>query len=121
IARGTSDELKASVGGERIEVVVRHRSDIARTSELLASGGEGQAVVDEDSRRLTVPSADGVQRLVRVVRELDEAGIAIDDIGLRRPTLDDVFLTLTGHGAELPSSNGKAPAEPAKTTSGSVA
>ncbi len=112
IARGTSDELKANVGGERIEVVVRNRSDIARTSAVLVAGGAGQPVVDEDSRRLTVPSADGVQRLVRVVRDLDVASIPIDDIGLRRPTLDDVFLALTGHGAELVSANGNKPAEP---------
>ena len=101
IARGTADELKARVGGERIEVVVRDRAAIARAGALLARAGDGDCTVDEHTRRLTVPTTGGAQRLVRVVRDLDEAAIAIDDIGLRRPTLDDVFLALTGHAADL--------------------
>src|SRR5687767_3759448 len=100
IARGTSDELKATIGGERIEVVVHDRADIARAAELLSRDCEGDCTIDEHTRRLTVPAHGGAQRLVQVVRDLDEAGIAIDDVGLRRPTLDDVFLTLTGHSAE---------------------
>jgi len=102
IARGTADELKAQIGGERIEVVVSDRVDIARAAELLARDCDGDCTVDEHTRRLTVAAQGGAQRLVQVVRDLDEANIAIDDIGLRRPTLDDVFLTLTGHAAELP-------------------
>ena len=101
IARGTADELKSLVGGERIEVVVHDPADIARAMELLAREGDGECTVDEHTRRLTVPAHGGAQRLVRVVRDLDEARIAIDDVGLRRPTLDDVFLALTGHAAEL--------------------
>jgi ABC-2 type transport system ATP-binding protein len=97
IARGTADELKAQIGGERIEVVVHRRSDIRRASELLARDCEGDCSVDEHTRKLTVPAHGGARRLVQVVRDLDEAAIPIDDIGLRRPTLDDVFLTLTGH------------------------
>jgi len=57
---------------------------------------------DEHTRKLTVPAGGGAGTLVQVVRDLDEAGIRIDDIGLRRPTLDDVFLSLTGHAAEDP-------------------
>ena len=61
----------------------------------------GEVTLDEHTRRLTVPaSGGGAGVLVQVVRDLDEAGIVIDDIGLRRPTLDDVFLALTGHAAE---------------------
>jgi len=97
IARGTSDELKTQVGGERIEVVVHDRAGLARAAELLGRNGGGAPKVDEHNRRLTVPAQGGAQRLVQVVRDLDEASIAIDDIGLRRPTLDDVFLSLTGH------------------------
>ncbi|MGK2965094.1 MAG: ATP-binding cassette domain-containing protein [Tepidiformaceae bacterium] len=107
IARGTSDELKASVGGERIEVVVRNRDDIARATELL-TGPQGAPSVDQDARRITAPSSNGVERLVEVVRQMDGASIAIDDIGLRRPTLDDVFLALTGHHSEEADANGAA-------------
>jgi ABC-2 type transport system ATP-binding protein len=101
IARGTADELKSQVGGERIEVVVRERSDLARAVEVLTRHGDGDCTVDDHTRRLTVPAIGGAQRLVDVVRDLDEDRIAIDDIGLRRPTLDDVFLALTGHAAAL--------------------
>jgi ABC-2 type transport system ATP-binding protein len=100
IARGTADELKSRVGGERIEVVVHDRADIQRTVEVLMRDCEGECTVDEHTRRVTVPAKGGAQRLIQVVRDLDEAGVAIDDIGLRRPTLDDVFLALTGHAAE---------------------
>ena len=68
---------------------------------ILGQIGIGAATVDEHTRRVTVPSDGGAKRLGTVIRELDEAGIAIDDIGLRRPTLDDVFLTLTGRAAEV--------------------
>jgi ABC-2 type transport system ATP-binding protein len=102
IARGTADELKSQIGGERIEVVVHRRADLARAAALLARDCAGDCTVDEHARRLTVPAHGGAQRLVQVIRDLDEAAIAIDDVGLRRPTLDDVFLTLTGHAAELP-------------------
>jgi len=101
IARGTSDELKAQVGGERIEVVVHSRADIARAIGVLASDGGGEHTIDEHMRKITVPAKGGAHRLAQVVRELDDAQITIDDIGLRRPTLDDVFLSLTGHAAEL--------------------
>jgi ABC-2 type transport system ATP-binding protein len=101
IARGTADELKAKVGGERIEVVVHDRADIVRAIELLVRATEGEHSVDDHMRRITVPARGGARSLVQVVRDLDEAGIAIDDIALRRPTLDDVFLSLTGHAAEL--------------------
>jgi ABC-2 type transport system ATP-binding protein len=99
IARGTADELKSRVGGERIEVVVRDPADIPRAVEVLRRDGVGACNVDEHTRRLRVPVTGGAQRLVQVVRDLDEAGVAIDDVGLRRPTLDDVFLSLTGHAA----------------------
>ncbi|TDW15593.1 ATP-binding cassette domain-containing protein [Kribbella kalugense] len=104
IARGTADELKAKVGGERIEVVVHDPADLTRALELL-TGALGIAdpestSLEEHNRRLTVPAPGGSSTLVEVIRTLDAAQIRIADIGLRRPTLDDVFLTLTGHEAE---------------------
>jgi ABC-2 type transport system ATP-binding protein len=115
IARGTADELKAKVGGERIEVVVHDRSDIPRAVQLLVRATEGEHTIDDHVRRITVPARGGARSLVQVVRDLDEAGIAIDDIALRRPTLDDVFLSLTGHAAELAAAaNGDADARSEK-------
>ena len=106
IARGTSDELKAQVGGERIEVVVHARDDITRAVGVLTDGMDGDHTIDEHMRKITVPARGGARRLAHVVRELDDAQIAIDDIALRRPTLDDVFLTLTGHAAEVGAAAG---------------
>ena len=100
IARGTADELKSQVGGERIEVVVHDQADLARARQLVARSGIGAAHVDEHTRRVSVATDRGAQGLVQVVRDFDEAAIRINDIGLRRPTLDDVFLTLTGHASE---------------------
>ncbi|MGW1543396.1 ATP-binding cassette domain-containing protein [Streptomyces sp. NPDC002309] len=101
IARGTSDELKARTGGERVEVVVHEREHIATAAEVLAGFGKGETTVEEHTRKLTVPVTGGAKLLAEVIRELDVRGIEIDDIGLRRPTLDDVFLSLTGHAAEV--------------------
>ncbi|HEY4572275.1 MAG TPA: ATP-binding cassette domain-containing protein [Kribbella sp.] len=104
IARGTADELKAKVGGERIEVVLHDSRDTARALELLRSAlgvvDSEAATIEEHTRRVTVPAPGGSGTLVEVIRTLDAAQIRIADIGLRRPTLDDVFLTLTGREAE---------------------
>ncbi|MEV7991670.1 ATP-binding cassette domain-containing protein [Streptomyces sp. NPDC086077] len=101
IARGTSDQLKARTGGERVEVVVHEREHMAAAAEVLAGFGKGETTVEEHTRKLTVPVSGGAKLLAEVIRELDVRGIEIDDIGLRRPTLDDVFLSLTGHAAEV--------------------
>ncbi|MET8983481.1 ATP-binding cassette domain-containing protein [Streptomyces sp. NPDC004539] len=100
IARGTSDQLKARTGGERVEVVVHDRAHIPTAADLLTASGKGSVTVEEHTRRLTVPVTGGAKLLAEIIRELDLRGIEIDDIGLRRPTLDDVFLSLTGHVAE---------------------
>ncbi|UFQ18655.1 MULTISPECIES: ATP-binding cassette domain-containing protein [Streptomyces] len=100
IARGTSDRLKAQIGGERIALVVHRRDDIAGASAVLRNRGSGEVAVEDHTRRLTVPVTGGARLLADIIRDLDELGIAIDDIGLRRPTLDDVFISLTGRSAE---------------------
>jgi ABC-2 type transport system ATP-binding protein len=111
IARGTADELKAQVGGERIEVVVHSRDDIGRAVQVLSGAAGGGAAIDDHVRKITVPAQGGARGLAMVVRDLDEAQIMIDDIALRRPTLDDVFLALTGHAAEIaPTSDDHVPA-----------
>ncbi len=99
IARGTSDQLKARTGGERIEVVVHEREHIAVAEEVLRGFGKGDTKVEHHTRKLTVPVTGGAKLLAEVIRELDARGVEIDDIGLRRPTLDDVFISLTGHAA----------------------
>jgi ABC-2 type transport system ATP-binding protein len=101
IARGTSDELKAQIGGERIEVVVHRREHMDAAGEVLRNFGKGDLTIEEHTRRLTAPVIGGAKLLAEVIRELDSRGVEIDDIGLRRPTLDDVFISLTGHQAEF--------------------
>ncbi|ANW18443.1 daunorubicin resistance protein DrrA family ABC transporter ATP-binding protein [Streptomyces clavuligerus] len=106
IARGTADELKARTGGERVEVVVHDPARIATAREVLTGLGKGEVAIEEHTRRLTVPVTGGARLLAEVIRELDGRDVEIDDIGLRRPTLDDVFISLTGHAAEQAPENG---------------
>ncbi|MCX5439293.1 MULTISPECIES: ATP-binding cassette domain-containing protein [unclassified Streptomyces] len=106
IARGTSDQLKAQTGGERVELVVHEREHMTPAAEILAGFGKGETTVEQHTRKLTVPVTGGAKLLAEVIRELDTRGIEIDDIGLRRPTLDDVFISLTGHVAEEKDENG---------------
>ena len=104
IAEGTADELKRRVGGERLEVAVVGGGDheaAARVLERYAHGGNVRS--EDDRRKLSVTVEGGARLLASVVRDLDREGVEIDDLGLHRPTLDDVFLALTGRAAE-PSS-----------------
>lgn len=96
IASGTANELKAQVGGERIEVVMQRSADLSDAVAVLAGISAGDPAVDLDQSRITLPFQGGVRRLADAIRELDDAGIEVSDIALRRPTLDDVFLSLTG-------------------------
>jgi ABC-2 type transport system ATP-binding protein len=100
IARGTPDELKGQVGGERIELSVPTVEDIEQAKAVLGPLAAGEIVVDSRTRTLTVPVTGGSGTLVEAIRALDGRAVKVSDIGLRRPTLDDVFLTLTGHAAE---------------------
>jgi ABC-2 type transport system ATP-binding protein len=108
IARGTADQLKARTGGERVEVVVHEREHLPTAQEVLRGFGKGAPVTEEHTRRITVPVTGGAKLLAEVIRDLDARGVEIDDIGLRRPTLDDVFISLTGHATEDDAGPGKA-------------
>jgi len=100
IAHGTADELKDQVGGERVELVVGSTSELGPAQQVLQQLASGPVGVDDHTRRLSAPVQGGASVLVEALRRLDAADIVILDVGLRRPTLDDVFLTLTGHAAE---------------------
>ena len=100
IAEGTSDQLKQTLGGDRIDVHVTQASDTKRAAGVLAD--LGTPTLDEEEGRISLPVTNGSSALADVVRRLDDADIAIVDLALRRPTLDDVFLTLTGSTAEEP-------------------
>jgi len=102
IAEGTSDELKDRVGGERLEVTLLNPADADRAIDALAPLGDGNRPVAEGARvRLAITRRAGV--IAAAVRHLDEAGVDVEDLTVRRPTLDDVFLTLTGKRAEEPA------------------
>ncbi|TAK68664.1 MAG: ATP-binding cassette domain-containing protein [Actinomycetota bacterium] len=101
IAQGTSDELKTQVGGDVVELVVRDRAQIGDAVAALRGLARGDVVGDEDTRRVSAPVDGGSTVLIEAIRVLDGAGIALDDVVLRRPTLDDVFLSITGHAAEV--------------------
>jgi ABC-2 type transport system ATP-binding protein len=98
IADGTPDELKDRVGGERLEVRLADPETAHLAAEALGPLGAEPPAIDEDTVHLHVQQRNGA--IVEAVRRLDEAGVDVDDLALRRPTLDDVFLTLTGHAAE---------------------
>ena len=99
IARGTADELKASVGGLRVAVTVVDELRIEAMRAILNRFGSGESAV-LNGRTLVVPVQDGPHALAAIVSAAADEGIALHDAGMRRPTLDDVFLQLTGHAAE---------------------
>jgi ABC-2 type transport system ATP-binding protein len=98
IAEGTSDELKDRVGGERLEVHLERDADAERAIEVLGEMATERPSLDDHTVRAPVRRRPGV--IAEAVRRLDDAGVGVDDIAMRRPTLDDVFLALTGHATE---------------------
>jgi ABC-2 type transport system ATP-binding protein len=106
IAEGTADDLKARVGGERLELTVTQGADLGAAVRVLErhakseTGGEGSVRVDAERRHTSATVEGGAGLLAAIVRELDDAGVRLDDLALHRPTLDDVFLALTGRAAE---------------------
>jgi ABC-2 type transport system ATP-binding protein len=100
IAHGTADELKAQVGGERLELVVAAAADLPATLAVLREVGTGEPAGDVHTRHAEILVDTGPKALIEALRRLDSHGITVQDVALHRPTLDDVFLSLTGHGAE---------------------
>ncbi|MEV4619925.1 ATP-binding cassette domain-containing protein [Asanoa sp. NPDC049573] len=100
IARGTAGQLKAQIGGERLAVTVGDPSEVATGADVLRSVGIGEPEVDHEAREITVPIDRGTAALVEAVRKLDAAEITPVNLEIRKPTLDDVFLTLTGQPPE---------------------
>jgi ABC-2 type transport system ATP-binding protein len=100
IAQGTSDELKLLVGGQRVEITIHDASDQARAREVLQKHAQGDVTISADDRTLVGPVENAAKTLQVVLKDLADAGIELNDAGMRRPTLDDVFLQLTGHTAE---------------------
>ncbi|CAM2779067.1 ATP-binding cassette domain-containing protein [Saccharomonospora xinjiangensis] len=100
IARGTAAELKGRIGGERLELVVADRADIESAAQVLKQVGTSEPIVDTHAGSLSVFVDSGSSALVEALRKLDSRKIAIGDVALLRPTLDDVFLSLTGHVTE---------------------
>ena len=96
VAAGTPSELKGRAGRNVIEVHTRDKADLARVAAALAGLDHGQAQVEEATRRVSVAVEAGTDRLRDALRSLDTAGVAVEDVSLRRPTLDEVFLALTG-------------------------
>jgi ABC-2 type transport system ATP-binding protein len=97
IADGTADQLKDRVGGERLEVHLSDRADAARAAEALAPMSSEPPQIEEETVRVPVEQRNGA--IMEAVRRLDDAGVGVEDLGVRRPTLDEVFLSLTGHEA----------------------
>jgi ABC-2 type transport system ATP-binding protein len=96
IARGTAEELKQRIGGERLELVLEDAADVPRAVRILEEVGTSEPVVEEPIRTVTVSVDAGAKALVQALRKLDAQHLALQDVALRRPTLDDVFLALTG-------------------------
>jgi ABC-2 type transport system ATP-binding protein len=107
IAEGTSAQLKAKVGGERVLLTVAAESDMAAARDVLARIADGVPQVDPAERTVEAPVVGGARRMPEIVRDLDAAGVLLDDLGIRRPSLDDVFLTLTGRAADTAAENEK--------------
>ena len=105
IARGTSDELKSQVGGERLEIIVAE-NDIKSAQEIIDRVTGSKSFIDMGLRKISAPVKDGSQSLIEVVRQFDTAKIHALDLAMKRPSLDDVFMSLTGHAAEEVSTEG---------------
>jgi len=115
IAEGTADELKRKSGGDVLEVTVASARKLNTAVKALADVAAGEAHIDKRTNHVTVPVLDGSGVLVEAVRLLDKARVKIDDLSIRRPSLDDVFFALTGRAAEDESAKGNGEAQRERT------
>jgi ABC-2 type transport system ATP-binding protein len=111
IAQGSADDLKTEIGGERVELVLTTATDIPPARAIVDGLCLGEVQVDDQTRRLSAAVTGGADVLRNLLQRLGDANIAVVDVGLHRPTLDDVFLSLTGHTAEEVSTDGAEQAE----------
>jgi ABC-2 type transport system ATP-binding protein len=100
IAEGTASQLKAKIGGERVVLTVAPESDLSAAVAVLARHADAAPQADAAARTAEAPVAVAARRLPEIVRDLDAAGVLLDDLAIRHPSLDDVFLTLTGHSTD---------------------
>jgi ABC-2 type transport system ATP-binding protein len=108
IATGTADQLKAQAGREQLELVVTEAAEVELARKVLIEVGSSDPVIDEKAKRVSVHVDTGPKALIEALRRLDAQDVAVLDVALHRPTLDDVFLALTGHAAEDQSNGDKA-------------
>lgn len=105
VAEGTANQLKARVGGDRVELHIRADEDFERAASAIAPVANGSLVLDRDRHRIALPAREGAATLRAVLDRLDAAGVMVEDIGMRRPSLDEVFMSLTGKapGEQIPT------------------
>ena len=111
-AQGTADELKDQLGGDVLEVRVARRADLEKAASLIAGLTGAPPRLEADLNRVTIGVKGGPRVLIAAGRALDDAGVELEDLGIRRPSLDDVFLTLTGHPAAAGDEAGQAAHSP---------
>jgi ABC-2 type transport system ATP-binding protein len=111
-AQGTADELKDQLGGNVLEVQVTRRADLDKAASLIAGLASAPPRLDATLNRVSLPVKGGPQVLIAAGRALDDAGVELEDLGIRRPSLDDVFLAITGHPAAPGDDAGQAPHSP---------
>jgi len=111
-AQGTADELKDQLGGNVLEVQVTRRADLEKAASLIAGLASAPPRLDPGLNRVTLPVNGGPRMLIAAGRALDDAGVELEDLGIRRPSLDDVFLSITGHPAAPGGDAGQVPRSP---------